>query len=112
MIELVGEILRVIFNITIVINQDHPEENVKISSDTLIFILYHLLTKCKQLPEEPKHLQNNIINTLINLPYQSYELLYWEIPKKDAKEIRKLFEANHNQNEHPSIYEVGLVVHN
>lgn len=104
-IELVGEILRVIFNITIVINQDHPEENVKISSDTLIFILYHLLTKCKQLPEEPKHLQNNIINTLINLPYQCYELLYWEIPKKDAKEIRKLFEANHNQNEHPSIYE-------
>lgn len=82
---------------------------MKTSSDTLIFTLRHLLTQCKQLPEEPKHLQNNIINTLINLPYQSYELLYWDIPKKEAKELRKIFEANHSHNEHPSIYEVGSV---
>ena len=106
-IELLGEILKVIFNVTIIISQEDPEKAILESSYTLVGILRHLLIKCKQLSEEPKALQNNIINTLINLPYQSYELLYWEIPKSKAKEITKNFEANHQPSEHPVMFEAG-----
>lgn len=106
-IELLGEVLKVLFNITMVVDQEKPPKDVKTSCDTVIIVLRHLLIKCKQLPDEPKNLQNNVINTLINLPYQSYEFLYWEIPKNKAREMRKKFEANHSHNEHPFIFEVS-----
>jgi hypothetical protein len=68
-----------------------------------------MLIKCEEVSQEPKNLQNNIINMLINLPYQSYNLLYWQIPKKEAKEIIKNFEADQRKNKHPIVYEVCIM---
>ncbi|CAB3977166.1 synembryn-A-like [Paramuricea clavata] len=104
-IELFGEILKVLFNITITISQEQPEHNLQQSCDNLIVILRHMLIKCEEVSQEPKNLQNNIINMLINLPYQSYNLLYWQIPKKEAKEIMKNFETDQRKNKHPIVYE-------
>ena len=108
-IELFGEILKVLFNVTINISQEQPEPDLQQSCDNLIFILRHMLIKCKELSQEPKNLQNNIINMLINLPYQSYNLLYWQIPKKEAKEIMKNFESDNSKNKHPIVYEVCIM---
>ena len=104
-----GEILKVLFNITINISQEKPDSNLQQSCDNLIFILRHMLIKCKEVSHEPKKLQNNIINMLINLPYQSYNLLYWQMPKKEAKEMLKDFEADKAKNKHPTVYEVCVV---
>lgn len=105
-IELFGEILKVLFNITININQEQPDDNLLWSCDNLVFILRHMLLKCAQVSDEPKNLQNNIMNMLINLPYHSYNLLYWKILKADAKEIMKNFETDQSKNKHPIVYEV------
>ena len=67
-----------------------------------------MLIKCIEIPDEPKNLQNNIINMLINLPYQSYNLLYWKIPKMEAKEIMKSFEDDKTKNKHPIVFEVYI----
>ena len=107
-IEIFGEILKVLFNVTINIDQEDPEPDLLRLCDNLIFILRHMLIKCKEVPLEPKSLQNNIINMFINIPYQSYNLLYWKIPKKEAKEIMKKFEADHSKNKHPIVYEVCM----
>jgi hypothetical protein len=108
-IEVFGEILKVLFNITINISQEKPDSALQQSCNNLIFILRHMLIKCKEVLEEPKKLQNNIINMLINLPYESYNLLYWQMPKKEAKEIMKNFEADHSKNKHPIVYEVCIM---
>ncbi|XP_028410018.1 synembryn-A-like [Dendronephthya gigantea] len=104
-VELFGEILKVLFNITINISQEQPDNNLQQSCYKLIFILRHMLIKCKDLPQEPKNLQNNIINMLINLPFLSYNLLFWKIPKMEAKEILKNFEVDQCKNKHPIIFE-------
>lgn len=108
-IELFGEILKVLFNVTINISQEQPDNSLQQSCYNLIFILRHMLIKCKDLPQEPKNLQNNIINMLINLPFLSYNLLYWKIPKREAKEILKNFEADKCKNKHPIVFEVSFM---
>lgn len=105
-IEIFGEMLKVLFNVTININQENPENNLKILSAQLSFILCHLLIKCKQLDDEPKNLQNHIINMLINLPYDSYRFLYWRIDKLVAEELMNAFNSKENTKKYPVIFEV------